>query len=75
MRVDVFTIFPNIVDNFCSESLLGKCRESGLLDLFSRTLFLRSAKPLGRQGSFQGGFFRNLTLLFFQRCLFQSSFF
>lgn len=33
MRVDVFTIFPRLVDDFCSESLLGKCRTSGLLDL------------------------------------------
>ena len=33
MRVDVFTIFPGVVDTFCSESLLGKCRENGLLDL------------------------------------------
>ena len=33
MRVDVFTIFPALVDGFCSESLLGKCRDSGLLDL------------------------------------------
>ncbi len=33
MRIDVFTIFPGIVDAFCAESLLGKCREGGLLDL------------------------------------------
>ena len=33
MRVDVFTIFPGLVDGFCAESLLGKCRENGLLDL------------------------------------------
>ena len=33
MRVDVFTIFPGLVEGFCSESLLGKCRENGLLDL------------------------------------------
>ena len=33
MRVDVFTIFPGIVNGFCSESLLGKSRENGLLDL------------------------------------------
>ena len=38
MRVDVFTIFPSIVNNFCSESLLGKCRESGLLDLRNHDL-------------------------------------
>jgi tRNA (guanine37-N1)-methyltransferase len=33
MRVDVFTIFPGVVDAFCSESLLGKARAAGLLDL------------------------------------------
>ena len=33
MRVDVFTIFPHLVDSFCRESLLGKSRDTGLLDL------------------------------------------
>lgn len=33
MRVDVFTIFPELIEHFCSESLLGKSREAGLLDL------------------------------------------
>lgn len=33
MRIDVFTLFPALVDGFCSESLLGKARTSGLLDL------------------------------------------
>ncbi len=33
MRVDVFSIFPRLVDDFCSESLLGRCRTNGLLDL------------------------------------------
>ncbi|MEY4361152.1 MAG: tRNA ((1)-)-methyltransferase [Actinomycetota bacterium] len=33
MRIDVFTIFPDLVNSFCRESLLGKSRESGLLDL------------------------------------------
>lgn len=33
MRVDVFGIFPGLVDTFCSESLLGRCRTNGLLDL------------------------------------------
>ena len=33
MRVDIFTIFPGMVNDFCSESLLGKSREAGLLDL------------------------------------------
>ena len=33
MRIDVFTIFPAMVDAFAGESLLGKARERGLLDV------------------------------------------
>lgn len=33
MRIDVFSIFPGLVDGFCGEGLLGKARTSGLLDL------------------------------------------
>ncbi len=33
MRIDVFTLFPGMVDGFCSASLLGKARTAGLLDL------------------------------------------
>lgn len=33
MRIDVFTLFPGLVDGFCADSLLGKAREHGLLDL------------------------------------------
>jgi tRNA (guanine37-N1)-methyltransferase len=33
VRVDVFSIFPEVVDSFCSASLLGKARTAGLLDL------------------------------------------
>src|SRR6478735_3719356 len=33
MRIDVFALFPDLVDSFCNESLLGKARGSGLLDL------------------------------------------
>jgi len=33
MRIDVFTIFPDLVDTFCAESLLGKARLGGLLEL------------------------------------------
>ena len=33
MRIDVFTLFPALVDGFCSESLLGKARRSDLVDL------------------------------------------
>ncbi len=33
LRIDVFSLFPALVDSFCSESLLGKARRQGLLDL------------------------------------------
>ncbi|MFV0306498.1 MAG: tRNA (guanosine(37)-N1)-methyltransferase TrmD [Desertimonas sp.] len=33
MRIDVFTVFPALVEDFCSASLLGKARTAGLVDL------------------------------------------
>ena len=33
MRIDVFTLFPEMVDGFCSHSLLGRARSSGAIDL------------------------------------------
>ncbi len=33
LRIDVFSLFPALVDSFCSESLLGKARRQGLVDL------------------------------------------
>lgn len=33
MRIDVFTIFPGLVDAFAGESLLGRARAKGLLDI------------------------------------------
>jgi len=33
VRIDVFTIFPAMVDDFASQSLLGKARERGVLDV------------------------------------------
>lgn len=33
MRADVFTLFPGMVDSVASESLLGKSRQAGILDL------------------------------------------
>ena len=33
MRIDVFTLFPDLVDGFCSHSLLGRAREQGAVDL------------------------------------------
>ena len=33
MRIDVFSIFPGMVDGFCSQSLLGRARANGQVDL------------------------------------------
>ena len=33
MRIDVFTIFPSLVDGFCSESLLGRARKEGKVSI------------------------------------------
>lgn len=33
LRIDVFSLFPKLVDDFCAESLLGKAQERNLLDL------------------------------------------
>ncbi len=33
MRIDVFTIFPDLVDGFADRSLLGRARRTGLLDV------------------------------------------
>jgi tRNA (guanine37-N1)-methyltransferase len=33
VRVDVFTLFPGLVEGFCSDGLLGKARQNDLLDL------------------------------------------
>ena len=38
MRIDVFTIFPGLVESFCAESLLGKARANGLLELHTHDL-------------------------------------
>jgi tRNA (guanine37-N1)-methyltransferase len=38
MRIDVFTLFPQLVDNFCSESLLGRARNEELVDVRSHDL-------------------------------------
>ncbi|MBK5331216.1 MAG: hypothetical protein JJD93_04550, partial [Ilumatobacteraceae bacterium] len=38
VQIDVFTIFPALVDSFCSESLLGKTRANHLLDLRTHDL-------------------------------------
>ncbi|HEV7888896.1 MAG TPA: tRNA (guanosine(37)-N1)-methyltransferase TrmD, partial [Acidimicrobiales bacterium] len=41
MRVDVFTIFPGLIEDFTGQSLIGKARRDGLVDI--RVHDLRSA--------------------------------
>jgi tRNA (guanine37-N1)-methyltransferase len=38
VRIDVFTIFPDVVDGYCSAALLGRAREQGVLDLRVRDI-------------------------------------
>jgi tRNA (guanine37-N1)-methyltransferase len=45
VRVDVFTIFPDMVEGFASQSLLGKARESGVLDVRVHDLRSGTADP------------------------------
>ena len=57
VRIDVFTIFPDLVDGFFTQGLLGKARTTGLLDLRGPRLALahdRSA-PSVDDSPFGGG--------------------
>lgn len=45
MRVDVFTIFPGLVEGFASQSLLGRGRARGLLDLRVHDLRAQTRDP------------------------------
>jgi tRNA (guanine37-N1)-methyltransferase len=45
MRVDVFTIFPEMVEGFAALSLLGKAREKGLLDVRVHDLRASASDP------------------------------
>jgi len=38
MRIDVFTVFPSLISNFASESLLGKAQERKLLEINAHDL-------------------------------------
>jgi tRNA (guanine37-N1)-methyltransferase len=33
LRVDVFTIFPEVVDSYCASSIVGRARRDGIVDL------------------------------------------
>jgi tRNA (guanine37-N1)-methyltransferase len=45
VRIDVFTIFPSMVDDFASQSLLGKGRERGVLDVRVHDLRSGATEP------------------------------
>jgi tRNA (guanine37-N1)-methyltransferase len=45
MRIDVFTIFPDMVDGFAGQSLLGKAREAGTLDVRVHDLRSQTRDP------------------------------
>ena len=51
MRIDVFTIFPDLVEHYCARQLLGRARQRGVLDL--RVHDLRDgaggSRPVGRR--------------------------
>ena len=45
MRIDVFTIFPDIVAHFASRSLLGKARATGILEIHVHDLRSAATDP------------------------------
>jgi len=45
VRIDVFTIFPEVVDGYCSASVLGRARQDGALDLRVRDLRAAATDP------------------------------
>lgn len=45
MRIDVFTIFPDLIEDFTSKALLGKAQDKGLLDLRAHDLRSETQDP------------------------------
>jgi tRNA (guanine37-N1)-methyltransferase len=45
VRVDVFTIFPDLLEHYCEGSLLGRARRQGLLDLRVQDLRAGAVDP------------------------------
>jgi tRNA (guanine37-N1)-methyltransferase len=45
MRIDVFTIFPDIVSHFASRSLLGRARDRGVVDIRVHDLRASASDP------------------------------
>lgn len=45
VRIDVFTIFPDLIEGYASRSLLGKAQERGLLDVRAHDLRSETTDP------------------------------
>jgi tRNA (guanine37-N1)-methyltransferase len=45
VRIDVFTIFPDLVEGFASQALLGKAQDRGLLDVRAHDLRSETTDP------------------------------
>lgn len=45
MRIDVFTIFPDLIEGYASRSLLGKAQQKGLLDVRAHDLRSETVDP------------------------------
>jgi tRNA (guanine37-N1)-methyltransferase len=45
VRIDIFTIFPDVVDGFVSASLIGKAKRAGVLDIRVHDLRAGTADP------------------------------
>lgn len=45
MRIDVFTIFPGMIEGFLGESLIGKARRGGVLDIRVHDLRSKAVDP------------------------------
>ncbi len=45
MRIDIFTIFPDLIEGFSDQSLLGRARRCGLLDIRAHDLRSHTTDP------------------------------
>lgn len=45
MRIDVFTIFPDLIEHFASRSLIGRARAAGVLDVRAHDLRSAASDP------------------------------
>ncbi len=45
LRVDIFTIFPELVEGYCSASIIGRARRSGIVDVAVHDLRSQASDP------------------------------